>query len=262
MKKLLTLVTVTLIVLLSACTEGDNVNSLEAVVNQGYMVLGLDDTFAPLGFRDEDGNVVGFDIDLANAVATEMGVELRIQSIEWDSKVLELNAGNIDMIWNGLSITEDRKEKINFSLPYLNNKQIVLIKSGKSLQSITDLSGLTVGVQFDSSGELALNENDIVDKVDEVVRFNTFTEALLDLDSERIDLIIIDEIMARYVVSKGTYDVVVSDVSLGSEAYGIGFRIGDNELRDEIDRILLELQDSGKAAEISIKWFGKDVFQK
>lgn len=262
MKKLLTLVTVLLVLLLSACTEDANTNSLEVVQEQGYMILGLDDTFAPLGFRDEDGEVVGFDIDLAKAVAEKLGVELRIQPIEWDSKVLELNAGNIDMIWNGLSITDDRKETINFSEPYLSNRQIVLVKNGTTVDSIADLDGLTVGVQIDSSGEYALNDNPIVDSVAEVVRFNAFTEALLDLDSGRIDVIIIDEIMARYVVSKGTYDVVVTDVSLGTESYGIGFRLGDDELRDEIDKILAELQESGITAEISIKWFGEDVFKK
>ena len=262
MRKLLALFTVVLALFLSACTEEGNTNSLEVVQEQGYMILGLDDTFAPLGFRDEDGEVVGFDIDLANAVAEKLGIELRIQPIEWDSKVLELNAGNIDMIWNGLSITDSRKETINFSEPYLSNRQIVLVKGGTTVNSVDDLSGLTVGVQIDSSGELALNDNDIVTRVEEIVRFNTFTEALLDLNSGRIDVIVIDEIMARYVVSKGTYDVLVTEVSLGSESYGIGFRLEDDELKTEIDRILVELQESGKASEISIKWFGEDVFKK
>ncbi len=262
MKKIFIIMIASLIVFMTGCTEESESNSLEVVLENGYLTLGLDDTFAPLGFRDEDGEIVGFDIDLAYAVAEEMGVELRIQPIEWDSKVLELNANNIDMIWNGLTITEERKSNINFSDPYLSNRQIVLVKSGVNVTSVDDLSGLNVGVQIDSSGESALNGNSVVDSVSEIVRFNNFTEALLDLDSGRIDAIVIDEIMARYVVSKGTYDVVVTDVSLGSESYGIGFRIGDDELRDEIDRILLVLQESGKATEISEKWFGEDIFKQ
>ncbi len=262
MKKILLLVTTLVGVLtLSGCGES-NLNSLEAVEDKGYLILGLDDTFAPMGYRDEDGEVVGFDIDLAYAVADKMGIELRIQPIEWDSKVLELNAGNIDMIWNGLTITEERKENITFSAPYVNNRQIVLVKDDVTLDSLEDLAGLKVGVQIDSSGQSALESNSISSTIDEMVKFNTFTEALLDLESGRIEAIVIDEIMARYVVSTGTYGVKGTNVSLGDESYGIGFRLGDVELQAEIDKALDELEEEGTTAEISNKWFGEDIFRK
>jgi len=250
-----------LIAFLGGCSEQDSQGSLEKIEERGYIVLGLDDTFAPLGFRDENDEIVGFDIELAKRVAQEMGVELRIQPIEWDSKLLELNSGNIDMIWNGLTITEERQENINFSAPYLSNRQIVLTNNS-SILDLSDLEGLKVGVQIDSSGETALSSNEIADKISETVRFNSFLEALLDLDSGRIDAIVIDEIMGRYVVSKGTYNCFVTDISLGSESYGIGFRLDDSDLRDEIDSVLTKLSSEGVTAEISEKWFGEDIFRK
>ncbi|MBN2605627.1 MAG: amino acid ABC transporter substrate-binding protein [Bacilli bacterium] len=263
MKKLLVLLLLICTVFVSGCEkEESDLNSLEQVLESGQLILGLDDTFAPMGFRDDAGNVVGFDIDLAKAVAAELGVELVIQPIEWDSKVLELNAGNINMIWNGLTITDERLETINFSQPYLNNRQIVLTKTGLSILSVDDLTGLKVGVQIDSSGQYALENNEVFNTISEEVKYNNFTEALLDLESGRIEVIIMDEIMARYVVSQGTYDVIVTDVSLGDEEYGIGFRLGDDELRSRIDEILNALAETGVTAEISNTWFGEDIFRK
>ena len=263
MKKIALIVTVLLIGLLGGCVkQTDDLNSLESIQEKGYLILGLDDTFAPMGYRDEAGEVVGFDIDLAKAVAAELGVELRIQPIEWDSKTLELNAGNIDMIWNGLTITAERQENILFSEAYLSNRQIVLVREDFAFDELTDLSGLKVGVQIGSSGESALEASSVFSSIDSKVQFDTFLEAIMDLDAERIDAIIVDEVMARYVIELNQYSIKVTDVSLGSESYGIGFRLDDTELRNEIDRILDVLQTSGNTATISEKWFGEDLFRK
>lgn len=262
MKKIMLVIMVLALGVLAGCSDDSDLNSLEQVMENGELILGLDDTFAPMGFRDTDGNVVGFDIDLAQAVADELGVTLKIQPIEWDSKVLELNAGNIDMIWNGLTITAARQETINFSLPYVSNRQIVLLKSDSTVSTLSDLSDLKVGVQIDSSGQYALEGNDIFSSIDEMVKFNNFVEALMDLESGRVDAIIIDEIMGRYVLSEGTYSIKVSDISLGSESYGVGFRLEDDELRAKVDEILTKLEDEGVTATISMKWFNEDIFRK
>jgi len=263
MKKTLLVFTVIITLFLAGCVKtDDDLNSLEKVQEQGYLILGLDDTFAPMGFRDEDGEVVGFDIDLAKAVSLELGVELRIQPIEWDSKTLELNAGNIDMIWNGLSITPAREESILFSAPYLSNNQIVLVREGFSLEELSDLNGLKVGVQIDSSGQSALQGSDVYSSIDEMIQFDTFVEAVMDLTAGRIDAIVVDEINARYVVELNQYAVEVTNVSLGAEQYGIGFRLDDVELRDEIDSILDALVTAGTTTTISNTWFGEDIFRK
>lgn len=262
MKKIVVLMVLFVTVVLSGCkSENEDLNSLEKVLDKGYIILGLDDTFAPMGYRDEEGEVVGFDIDLAKAVANELGVELRIQPIEWDSKLIELNSKNIDMIWNGLTITEERSKQINFSDAYLNNRQIVITNESNTIDSLDALEGLKIGVQIDSSGQTALESSSIYSKVQEVVKFNTFNDALMDLNSGRIDAIVIDEIMARYVATTVSYSLVVTDVSLGDEEYGIGFRLEENELRAKVDEILDMLSETGKTAEISIKWFGEDIFK-
>ncbi|MDD4504166.1 MAG: transporter substrate-binding domain-containing protein, partial [Clostridiaceae bacterium] len=108
------------------------------------LVLGLDDTFAPMGFRDEKGELVGFDIDLANEVASRIGVTLKFQPIDWSMKETELNAGNIDFIWNGYSITDERKEKVAFSKPYLENSQIIVTLADSPVNTKADLAGLSV----------------------------------------------------------------------------------------------------------------------
>lgn len=263
MKKTLLIFTVIMALFLGGCVKSDdNLNSLEKIQEQGYLTLGLDDTFAPMGFRDEDGDVVGFDIDLAKAVAVELGVELRIQPIAWDSKTLELNAGNIDMIWNGLSITPARQESLLFSAPYLSNNQIVLVREDYTLETLSDLENLKVGVQIDSSGQSALQGSDIYSSIDEMVQFDTFVEAIMDLIAGRIDAIVVDEINARYVVELNQYAVKVTDVSLGAEQYGIGFRKIDVELRDKIDSILDALAVDGTTSDISNTWFGEDIFRK
>jgi len=261
MRKLAILLVLVLVTVLTGCNgEESELNSLEKVLENGYLTMGLDDTFAPMGFRDTDGEITGFDVELGQAVAERLGVELKLQPIEWDSKVLELNAGNIDMIWNGLSITDERLLQMSFSEPYLNNRQIVLVQDDMTLSEVSDLSGLKVGVQIDSSGQSVLQDSTVYSTIGEMVQFNSFNDALLDLDSGRIDAIIIDEIMARYVVSKNTYSVVVTNVSLGDDVYGVGFRLEDTELRDRIDAILDDLYDEGVVSQISIKWFGEDVF--
>lgn len=247
---------------LGGCVKkNDDMNSLEKVEERGYLILGLDDTFAPMGFRDDNGEVVGFDIDLAKAVADELGVELRIQPIDWDSKTLELNAGNIDMIWNGLTITEERQKSILFSDPYLNNRQVVLVRSNEAITNLQELSGLIVGVQTGSSGESALESSEVYSSIDSKVQYDTFVEAIMDLNAGRIDAIVVDEILARYVVEQNQYDVLVTEVSLGDEEYGIGFRMNDVELRDAVDAALAKLESEGETATISINWFGKDIFK-
>jgi len=102
------------VIVLSACGTESTPTTWAEIEERGYFIVGLDDTFAPMGFRDNDGNLVGFDVDLAKAVSEKLGVEVRFQPIDWDAKVLELNSGNIDMIWNGLTITDSRKEEMSF----------------------------------------------------------------------------------------------------------------------------------------------------
>ncbi|MFW5913488.1 MAG: transporter substrate-binding domain-containing protein [Bacillota bacterium] len=145
MKKILTLTTVVLLTLaLTACgEESTEDNPLKKVQEEGVRVMGLDATFAPMGFTDDNDEIVGYDVDLPKEVADRMGVELELQPIDWNAKVLEFDTNNIDMVWNGFTITDERAEKVLFSKPYMNNRQIVLAQDD-SIDTIDDLAGLNV----------------------------------------------------------------------------------------------------------------------
>ena len=238
-------------------------NSLQKVKDAGKLVLGLDDTFAPMGFRDENGNVVGFDIDLASEVAYRMGVDLEIKPIEWSSSILSLNKGDVDVLWNGVTINDARKEQINFSKPYLNNR-LVIVKSidDDTINSKDDLAGKILGVQVGSNDE-ALTADPSSKNAKEIRRYDVNVNAFLDLQAKRIDAVIIDEVAAQYYISeKKAPFVVVENSPLTEELYGVGFRKSDGKLLAEVDRILDEMKSDGKAAEISQKWFAKDIVLK
>lgn len=238
-------------------------SSLEEIKEKGEFVLGLDDSFPPMGFRDEKGDVVGFDIDLAKEVAKRMGVELKIQPIDWDGKVLSLNNKDIDVIWNGLTITEERKKQIGFSKVYIENRQVIVTGADSNIETKKDLATKMVAVQLGSSGEDALNaDTETVSAVKEVVKFSNYTEALLDLKAGRVDAVVIDEIVGRYYLSKRPGEYKVAKEDFGREGYGIGFRKDDAAFIDEVDQILDEMKKDGTTAEISKKWFGEDIVAK
>jgi len=206
---------------------------------------------------------VGFDIDLAKEVAKRMDVELKIQPIDWDAKVLNLKNKDIDLIWNGLTVTEERKKQIDFSKPYIESRQIIIVNSGSTINTKQDLADKIVAVQLESTGQYALYEDEkTVKSLKEVRKFSNFTEALLDLKAERVDAVIIDEIVGRYYMTKrpGTYKVAEED--FGKDAYAIGFRKGDQSFLEEVDKILDEMRADGTTAEISKKWFDEDIVTK
>lgn len=259
-KKLL-LLSVVLAVLAGCSTKaGDTDTSLSDVEKAGKLVVGYTE-YPPMGFT-ENGEVTGFDIDIANEVCDRLGVDCEFQVIDWDAKVMELNNKNIDVIWNGLTITPAREEEILFSKPYFDNRIVILSKTGSGLNAIADLAGKKVGVELASSGQSAVEANAVFANLGELVKFTTITEAVLDLNAGNIDAIIADEIFARYAVSKDAGAYVVATEVFNSENYGIGFRLTDVALRDKIDEILDEMADDGSAADISIKWFGEDLLKR
>ncbi|MBU0996772.1 MAG: amino acid ABC transporter substrate-binding protein [Firmicutes bacterium] len=260
MKKLLATILVALLsVTMFGCVSGP-VNTWSEIEERGYFIVGLDDTFAPMGFRDDEGNLVGFDVDLAKEVADRLGVDVVFQPIDWDAKVLELNSGSIDMIWNGLTITESRLEEMCFSNPYIANTQMIMIKSGSSIDTINDLVAQKVGVQISSASESAVEDNDLSSQFSEVVKYDTFNLALLELENGTIDAVVIDEIMGRYIMSQSVGVYSVASENFGSEEYGVGFRLESTSIRDMINQALQDMIADGTAAQISITWFGEDVF--
>ena len=235
--------------------------SSSASKDDNTIVVGIDDKFAPMGFRDEQNKIVGFDIDYARAAAEKMGKEITFQPIDWSSKESELNSGRIDMIWNGYTITDERKEKVLFTKPYLENSQVAITLADSPITKLDELDGKNVGLQALSSAADALAASPLKDKV-KASEFKDNVLALTDLKTKRLDAVIIDEVVARYYMSKeeGTFKLL--DESLAPEQYGIGIKKGNEELLNQLQKALDELNADGTAAKISTQWLGEDKVLK
>lgn len=230
------------------------------------LVMGLDDTFVPMGFKDNNGELVGFDIDLAKAVEKKLGKKIKFQSIDWSMKESELNNGNIDLIWNGYSVTAERKTKVDFSDVYLNNRQVIITLADSKINSKKDLAGAKVGAQNQSSSVDAINaDKETLSKFNggKVITYETNNDALMDLESKRIDAVVADEILARYYIKgrgESKYKVLKED--FGNESYAVGIKKGNTQLLNDFNKALKEVIKDGTAGEISKKWFGQDIVVK
>lgn len=230
--------------------------------NSDKLVIGIDDKFAPMGFRDENNNIVGFDIDYAKAAAEKMGMKAEFQPIDWSAKESELTSGRIDLIWNGYTITDERKEKVLFTKPYLKNSQVIVVLANSSIAKIADLAGKEVGLQSLSSAADALDASPIKTEVGKVTEFPDNVLALSDLKNGRLDAVVIDEVVADYYMSKETGTYKKLDESLAPEEYGVGVKKGNQELLDKLQKAMDDLDQDGTAAKISEKWFGADKVLK
>ena len=159
--------------------------------------------FRSMGFRDEKGEIVGFDIDLAKRAAELMGIEVKFQPVVWANAIMELNNKNVDVIWNGMTITAERQEKINFTKPYLANRQIIVVQKGSDVKTKADLAGKVVGIQAGSSAVDAVKKDEATfNSLDSLREFSNNTEALLDLAAGRVSAVVVDEIAGRYYIAK------------------------------------------------------------
>ncbi len=251
------------LVLLAGC--GSSTSSTEDVTNDDKtFVVGLDDSFPPLGFRDEKNEIVGFDVDLAREAASRMGMEAKFQVVNWDTKEMELDNDKIDAIWNGLTITDERKEAMDFTKPYLENDQVVVVQKGSDITKIANLEGKAVGVQKGSSAYDALMDDAISTKIKDgkPVEFDENVSALQDLASGRIEAVVVDSVVARYYISSENADFTILSESLSPELYGVAVKKGNTELRDKIQKALDEMVADGTTAKISNQWFGEDIYYK
>lgn len=233
-----------------------------AAKDNGKFIVGLDDSFPPMGFRDENNEIVGVDIDLAKEVAKRLNMEFVAQPIDWDSKELELKNGNVSCIWNGMTITDERKEAMLISDPYMANNQIIVVAPGSDITSSADLAGKVVGLQKGSSAVAALDKTEVRAQIREVVEYTDNVLALTDLKVGRTDAVVVDEVVGRYYVAKAADDYVVLEESLAPEEYGIGFDKGNTELCEKVNKALKEMKEDGTTAKISEKWFGKDIIMQ
>lgn len=239
---------------------GEGQSAQGQLTDDGKFVMGLDDAFAPMGFRDDDGNIVGFDIDLAAEVCDRLGLELVPQPIDWDSKEMELDNGNIDCIWNGFSITPEREESMTMSVPYIANSQVIIVKKDSGITAKEDLAGKEIGVQKGSSAKDAVEGDELNGMISQMSEYPTNVDAFNDLMAGRVSAVVADVIIAKYYLATDAYsDLEIIGDALAPENYGIGFKKGNTQLKDAVEGALREMVADGTAAEISTKWFGEDI---
>lgn len=242
-----------------AAEAGEETEAEAAEAAGGTLIVGFDQDFPPMGFVGDDGEFTGFDLALAQEVAERLGLEYKPQPIAWDAKDMELETGNIDCIWNGFTMT-GREEDYTWTEPYMANTQVFVVASDSGIATKEDLAGKVVEVQADSSAEAALKEDpDLTATFGQLLTTADYNTAFMDLEQGAVDAIAMDVIVAGYQIKQRNADFVILDDTLAEEEYGVGFKKGNEELRDKVQTTLEEMAADGTLAKISEEWFGKDV---
>ncbi len=273
--------------ILSACGEkqGETVTAGETVANEetvsdntannstnmesgsdvvfdkdGILTVGFDQDFPPMGFVGDDGEFTGFDLALAAEVAKRLNMEIKYQPIEWAAKEMEIESESIDCIWNGFTIN-GREDAYTWSEPYMENKQIFVVKTDSNIKDLSALADKSVEVQADSSAEKALEDKpELKDSFRELRSVADYNTAFMDLEMGVVDAIAMDVIVAGYQIKqRKSDDYMILEEELSSEIYGIGFKKGNTALRDEVNAMLKEMAADGTMEKISDEWFGQDV---
>lgn len=253
---------------LAGCTQlasNPTVDNWDKYQQQKSITVGFDNTFVPMGFEEKNGNYAGFDIELAKYVSKKLGIMVHFQPIDWDMKETELQNGTIDAIWNGYSATDERLEKVAFTIPYMQNTQILVVKKTSGIHSVEDMTGKVLGAQNGSSGMLDFEEHPEVlknrVKGGDADQYQSVNEAIIDLKNDRIDALLIDRVYADYYLTTegiaDEYDTIPSGFE--SESFAVGVRPADKKLLEALNKAFKELYQEGIFQQISQKWFGEDV---
>lgn len=253
---------------LAGCTQlasNPKVDNWDKYQQQKSITVGFDNTFVPMGFEEKNGNYTGFDIELAKYVSKKLGIQVHFQPIDWDMKETELENGTIDAIWNGYSATDERREKVAFTIPYMQNTQILVVKKTSGIHSVEDMTGKALGAQNGSSGMLDFEEHPEVlknrVKGGDADQYQSVNEAIIDLKNDRIDALLIDRVYADYYLTTegiaDEYDTIPSGFE--SESFAVGVRPADKKLLEALNQAFKELYQEGIFQQISQKWFGEDV---
>ncbi|MDT4824554.1 L-cystine-binding protein FliY [compost metagenome] len=262
MKKFAALLLVSSVALFAACGKNESAPTAASTGSAAAskIIVGLDDNFPPMGFRDTNNELVGFDIDMAKEASRRLGMTVEFKPIDWSAKEAELNGKRVDVLWNGLTITDERKKNISFTAPYMTNHQIVIVGTNSPVKAKADLAGRIVGAQDGSSAVDAIKkEGQIAASLKELKTFGDNVTALMDLSAGRLDAIVVDEVVGRYLISKRAGEYRVLEENFGTEEYGVGVRKDDAELLGKLDQTLASMKQDGTAARIATQWFGADI---
>ncbi|MBT1247180.1 MULTISPECIES: basic amino acid ABC transporter substrate-binding protein [unclassified Thermosipho (in: thermotogales)] len=225
--------------------------SLSEIKERGVLIVGTEPTFPPFEFVDQNNSIVGFDIDIAKKIANELGVELKILNLPFDSLIPAIMSDKIDLIIAGMTITNERAKVIDFSIPYFNANQSIVVRKGENFspKSLEDLKGKKVAVQLGTTGDLVVSKI----KGIKVTRFQKFTDAFLELQNKRVDAVVLDEAVANAYVKKFQKFLISSVIDTG-EKYGIGVKKGNKELLDFVNSVISNMFKSPYDILVE-KWF-------
>lgn len=245
------LITVMTAVLFTACGNSSDENTF---------TVGFDAEYPPYGYMDEDGSYTGFDLELAEAVCKLNGWTLKKQPIAWDNKDNELNSGSIDCIWNGFTIN-GREDDYEWSVPYVDNSQVIVVADNGKITSFDDLEGKVVGVQAASAALELLqgDQKDLSDTFNTLQEFADYNTAFVELEAGSVDAIAMDIGVAKYQIENRGDGYTILDEVLNSEQYGIGFKKGNTELRDQVNDALETLKENGTFDELAEKYGLSDM---
>lgn len=216
--------------------------------NDDKLVMVTEAGFAPYEYRDSSG-IVGVDVDIAHEIASAMGKELEIKDVAFDSLINELNSGKADFAAAGMSISEERKKEVDFSIEYVSSKQVIVVrKDYNKIKSVNDLNGKTISVQLGSVADSYVNNNY---KNSKIVRQKKFLSAAEDVKAKKADCIVMDELPAKELV-KNNSELTILSIELFTDKYAIAVKKGNTELLNKINEVLEKLIEEGKIEEFII----------
>ncbi len=258
----LLVILLTLLSVLSACggTSGGGDNSLQRVKDAGKLTIAIDPTYPPMEFTDEDGNYIGFDIDLAREIAKELGVEAEFIAMDWDGILAGLTGGRYDVIMSSMNITEERLKQANF-VEYAQMSQVFVSRKGVEVKTPEDLAGRVVAVQAETTSHIWVDEvkAEKVPDIKEIRSFKAATEAFLEVKNGRADVIVIDEPVGLYYAAQDPETFVVTGRAIDPEPVGIALRKEDVALKEALEKAVQTLRENGTYAQVSQKWFGGEL---
>ncbi|CCO22189.1 amino acid ABC transporter substrate-binding protein [Maridesulfovibrio hydrothermalis] len=257
MKRVLLIVMVAMVLAFATAAQADD-GSWNRVKEAGQLVIGLDDAFPPMGFRQDDGKLVGFDVDAAEELGKRLGIKIVWQPTAWSGVVHSLNAKKFDCIWNGMTITPERQKAVLFTKPYIRDGQIAVVVMGNDkITSTKQVGGKIVGVQKGSPALEAAKS--LKPAAKEIREYDTNPKAFLDLEAARLDVVVIDNIAGRYFMSTRPGKYIALPGYITTEAFGIAFRKADKSLEAKIQMTIDAMVADGTMGKISRKWFGEDI---
>ncbi|MEZ0537415.1 ABC transporter substrate-binding protein [Caldicellulosiruptoraceae bacterium PP1] len=257
---LVMLIAISLLLTSFAQNSSKKLTTLDKIKSTKVFKIGMDDTFPPMEYNDDNGNIVGFDVDMGKELAKRLGAKAQFISIDWNGIQTGLKAKKYDAIISCFSITEERKKSFNLTDPYLYIKQVVAVKAGdKSIKKPEDLKGKKIAVQANTTGDNAVKELKFINYEKDVTQYDRIIDAFHELELGRRNAIVIDSVVAYYYKRTNPKKFDVAKVELQKEPVGIAVRKEDKELYNAVQKALKDMKKDGTLAKISKKWFGEDI---